>query len=328
MAFLACRVHREQKTIQHQLEMMDEDLLSEGDVMIRVEYSGINYKDALGVTGRGMIYKHFPINAGIDCAGVVESSSDPRFKPGDAVLVNGCGLGENKDGGLAQKVRVPASWVIKMPDGLNSRTAMLVGTAGFTAALAIDRLEQNDQTPEQGAVVVTGASGGVGSYAVSMLSTLGYSVTAISGREIHTEYLKSLGAEQIMNAEQLALGSRPLEDARFAAVIDNVGGDLLSGLIRHVDLWGNIACIGMAADANYQATVFPLILRGVSLLGVSSANCPMPRREKVWRRIGADLLPKNIESILSKEVDLADINPCFNEILERRHRGRILINCQ
>ena len=327
MSFLACRVQREEKSIHYQLEMMEEQQLSEGDVLIRVEYSGINYKDALGVTGKGSIYKKFPINAGIDCAGVVETSTDPRFKTGDAVLVNGCGLGEIQDGGLAQKVRVPASWVIKMPAGLDSQSAMIIGTAGFTAALAIDRMEQNDQTPEMGAIVVTGASGGVGSFAISMLAKLGYTVIAVSGRAIHTDYLKQLGASQVVNAEQLELGSRPLEEARFAGVIDNVGGDLLSGLIRHIDLWGNVVCIGMAADANYQATVFPLILRGVSILGASSANCPMPRRERIWQRIGKDLMSKNIESILSKEVALADIDPCFDEILTRRHRGRIIINC-
>ena len=328
MSFLACRVHRAEKSIQHQLEMMSEQQLSAGDVLIRIEYSGINFKDALGVTGKGKIYKQFPINAGIDCAGTVESSSDPRFEIGDKVLVNGCGLGENQDGGLAQKVRVPADWVIKIPEGLTSRTAMIIGTAGFTAALAIDRMEQNDQTPEQGAIVVTGASGGVGSFAVSMLSRLGYEVIAVSGRDEHSNYLKNMGANKVVNMQQLALGSRPLEEARFAGAIDNVGGELLSGLIRHTDLWGNVACIGMAADANYQATVFPLILRGVSLLGVSSANCPMPRRKRIWQRIGKELLPNNTESIVSQEVNLADISPCFEDILERRHRGRILVNCE
>ncbi len=327
MSFLACRVDRVEKHVHYQLENMEEQQLSDGDVVINVEYSGINYKDALGATGKGMIYKQFPINAGIDCAGVVESSTDVTFKAGDKVFVNGCGLGENQDGGLAQKVRVPASWVIRMPEGLDSRTAMITGTAGFTAALAIDRMEQNEQSPEKGPIVVTGASGGVGSFAVSMLSHLGYETIAISGREQYVDYLKSMGAAEVITPEQLELGSRPLEKSRYAGVIDNVGGELLSGLIRHIDLWGNVACIGMAADANYQATVFPLILRGVSLLGVSSANCPMPRREKVWQRIGKDLLPENIELIVNKEVALKDIGPCFDELLNRQHRGRILVNC-
>ncbi|CAH1387214.1 YhdH/YhfP family quinone oxidoreductase [Candidatus Nitrotoga sp. M5] len=328
MSFLVCRVHREDKSIYHQLEMMDEQQLSAGDVLIRIEYSGINFKDALGVTGKGKIYKLFPVNAGIDCAGIVESSSDTRFEIGEKVLVNGCGLGEIQDGGLAQKVRVPADWVIKIPEGLTSRTAMILGTAGFTAALAIDRMEQNDQTPEQGAIVVTGASGGVGSFAVSMLSRLGYEVIAVSGRDEHSDYLKNMGASKVVNMQQLALGTRPLEEARFAGAIDNVGGELLSGLIRHTGLWGNIACIGMAADANYQTTVFPLILRGVSLLGISSTNCPMPKRERIWQRIGKELLPNNTELIVSQEVCLADISPCFYDILARRHRGRILVNCE
>ena len=325
MAYLACRVHREDSTIQHHLEMLDVKPLIDGHVLIKVEYSGINYKDALGVTGKGKIYSQFPITAGIDCAGTIEASEDPRFHKGDTVLVNGCGLGERQDGGYGEKVMVPADWVINMPSGLTTRTSMIFGTAGFTAALAIDRMEQNDQTPEQGPIVVTGASGGVGSFAVSMLAQLGYKVIAMSGREEHTDYLKELGASEVLNAQQLKLGTRPLEDARFAGVIDNVGGDVLSGLIRHVDLWGNVASIGMASDHNYSATVFPLILRGVSLLGVSSTNCPMARRKKVWQRIAAEMLPANINAIVSKEIALKDISPCFEEILERRHRGRILV---
>lgn len=328
MSYLACRVHREDNSIQHHVEMLEEQTLSDGEVLIRVEYSGINYKDALGTTGKGKIYTRYPINAGIDCAGVIEATQDPRFSVGDPVLVNGCGIGENRDGGLAQKLQVPADLVIAMPEGLDSRTSMIFGTAGFTAALAIDRMEQNDQSPEQGPVVVTGASGGVGSFAVSMLSHLGYEVIAVSGRAEHTQYIESMGASRVVTPEELELGARPLEEARYAGVIDNVGGDLLSGLIRHTDLWGNVACIGMAADHNYQATVFPLILRGVSLLGVSSTNCPMPRRRAVWQRIGKDLVPDNIDSIVSKEVMLAEISPCFDEIIERRHRGRILVNCK
>ncbi|PCJ48820.1 MAG: oxidoreductase [Gammaproteobacteria bacterium] len=328
MTFLACRVDEVDGKVCFDLAQQEEQILAENEVIIDIEFSGINFKDALGVLGKGKIYTHYPITAGIDCAGVVESSSDNRFKTGDRVLVNGCGLGENQDGGFAQKVKVPADWVIKMPEGLDPRTAMTIGTAGFTAALAIDRLEQNDQKPDQGPIVVTGASGGVGSFATSMLSTLGYEVIAITGREVHKDYLLSMGASEVLSPEALKLGSRPLESTRFAGVIDNVGGDLLSGLIRHIHLWGNVACIGMAADHRYQATVFPQILRGVSLLGVSSANCPMPRRSRVWQRIGKQLIPKNIQSIVDKEVALNDIAPCFNEILERRHRGRILVNCR
>ncbi len=327
MSILALRVHRDDKGIQSKLLTMEEQQLSPGNVTIAVEYSGINFKDALGVTGKGKIYSQFPINAGIDCAGIVESSTDPRFRIGEHVLVNGCGLGENQDGGFANKVRVPSEWVISMPEGLTCRTAMIFGTAGFTAALAIDRMEQNDQTPAKGPIVVTGASGGVGSFAIHMLSSLGYEVIALSGREEHIDYLKSLGANEVLNPEQLALGSKPLEATRFGGAIDNVGGEILSGLLRHINLWGNIASIGIAADHNYSATVFPQILRGVSLLGVSSTNCPMERRRSVWNRIGKDLIPENLETIVSKEVKLQDIGPCFNELLDREHRGRILVNC-
>jgi len=295
---------------------------------VRVHWSGINYKDALAVTGRGKILKRFPLNAGIDAAGIVESSTDARFEPGDAVLANGMGLGESHDGGFAELVRLPGDWLVPLPAGLTLREAMVLGTAGFTAALAIVRMELNGQRPELGPIVVTGATGGVGSVAVSVLASRGYPVLAVSGRPEHHEYLRGLGASEVKTPEALQLGSRPLESARFGGVVDNVGGELLAGLVRHVGLWGQVACIGMAASPELTTTVFPLILRGVSLLGVSSGNCPMPLRHEVWARLGKDLKPPQPGRIVSREVPLNAVIETASLLIERRARGRVLVDCR
>ena len=306
---------------------MTTDELSPGDVVVRVHWSGINYKDALAVTGRGKILKRFPLNAGIDAAGIVESSRDPRFEAGAAVLVNGMGLGESHDGGFAEVLRVPGDWVVPLPAGLTLRESMILGTAGFTAALAIVRMELNGQRPDMGPIVVTGATGGVGSVAVSILASRGYAVLAVSGRPEHHDYLRGLGATEVKAPAELQLGSRPLEAVRFGGVIDNVGGDLLSGLVRHVGLWGQVACIGMAASHELTTSVFPLILRGVSLLGVSSGNCPMPLRHEVWTRLGADLKPPQLGAIASREVTLDAVIETAPLLIERRALGRVLVEC-
>ena len=307
---------------------MTADELSPGDVVVRVHWSGINYKDALAVTGRGKILKRFPLNAGIDAAGLVESSTDARFEPGDAVLANGMGLGESHDGGFAEVVRIPGDWLVPLPAGLTLREAMALGTAGFTAALAIVRMELNGQRPEMGPIAVTGATGGVGSVAVSILAARGYPVLAVSGRPEHHEYLRGLGASEVKTPEELDLGSRPLETARFGGVVDNVGGELLAGLVRHVGLWGQVACIGMAGSPELTTTVFPLILRGVSLLGASSGNCPMPLRHELWTRLGADLKPPHLGGIVSREVPLAAAIETASLLIERRALGRVLVDCR
>lgn len=328
MSFLACRIYKTDDGIEHRLEQMSLEDLSEGEVVIRVHYSGVNYKDALGATGRGQILKNFPLNGGIDLAGVVESSENPDIKAGDQVVVNGCGLGESHDGGLAEYARVPAEWVMPVPDGLTMQDCMILGTAGFTAGLAIHRMLENNQTKEKGPIVVTGASGGVGSVAVDMLNQLGFETIAVSGRREFDEYLKSLGATQVCSADDLELGSRPLEKGKFGGVIDNVGGKMLSQLIAHTNLWGNIASIGLADSHKLDTTVFPLILRGVSLLGVSSTNCPMPLRKEIWKRMGAELKPKYLQNIMTEEVALKDVSSVFNDLLDRKKHGRIVINCQ
>jgi acrylyl-CoA reductase (NADPH) len=323
--FRACRVFEEGGSVAPRLALMTTDELSPGDVVVRVQWSGINYKDALALSGQGRILKRFPLNAGIDAAGLVESSSDPRFEQGDEVLVNGMGLGESHDGGFAERLRVPGDWIVPLPAGLSLRESMILGTAGFTAALALARMETLGQKPELGPIVVTGATGGVGSAAVSMLQARGYRVIAVSGRPEHAAYLRGLGASEVKRPEELELGARPLETARFGGVIDNVGGALLAGLVRHVAPWGQVACIGMAASPELAGTVFPLILRGVSLLGVSSANCPMPLRSEVWSRLGRELKPPRLASIASREVRLADVVGAATSLIERQALGRVLV---
>jgi acrylyl-CoA reductase (NADPH) len=320
-------VFEEEGRVVPRLVTMEPGELSPGDVVVRVHWSGINYKDALAVTGRGKILKRFPLNAGIDAAGIVESSGDARFRPGDEVLVNGMGLGESRDGGFAEVLRVPGDWIVPLPAGLTLRESMILGTAGFTAALAIHRMELNGQRPDMGPVVVTGATGGVGSVAVSILASRGYAVTAVSGRPEHNGYLRTLGAAEVKTPDELRLGSRPLEAARFGGAIDNVGGELLAGLTRHVGLWGQIACIGMAASSQLETTVFPLILRGVSLLGISSGNCPMPLRHEVWNRLGADLKPPHLGEIVARAVSLDQVIETASLLTERRALGRILVGC-
>lgn len=327
MGLRACRVFADDGGTVPRLVEMDEGELSPGNVLVRVHWSSLNYKDALALTGRGRIMKRVPLNAGIDASGVVEASSDPRFPAGTPVLMNGMGLGESHDGGFAEKARVPADWLVPLPPGMTLRGAMGLGTAGFTAALALHRMEANGQRPDMGPVVVTGATGGVGSIAVSILSGRGYRVTAVTARPEHRAYLEALGASEVLSAAELALGSRPLEAARFGGAIDNLGGELLAGLTRHVGPWGQIACIGMAASPDLSASVFPLILRGVSLLGISSANCPMPLRAEVWGRLAGDLRPPRLDTIAREEVTLDGVVEAAGRLIDRRALGRIRVDC-
>ena len=335
MSFLACRVFQEQvqeqvqdkKQIRGRVVEMAEQELSPGEVLIAVEYSGINYKDALAVTGRGKILRSYPLNAGIDLAGTVLESSSPSVKVGQRVLINGCGLGESQDGGLAQRARVPADWVIPLPPGLSAFEAMTLGTAGFTAALCLHRMLENDQRHDKGPIVVTGATGGVGSVAVALFAAKGYEVIALSGRPEHHDYLRKLGASDVCTLADLKLGDRPLEAARFGGVVDNVGGEQLAKLIAHVNLWGNVACVGLADSEKLPTTVFPLILRGVSLLGVSSANCPMPLRKAIWQKLGAEWkIP--FERLYTETVGLRHVLDAATDLLDRKRFGRTVVDCR
>jgi NADPH2:quinone reductase len=293
--------------------------------VIRVSHSDINYKDALAATGAGKILRRYPLVGGIDLAGVVEASSDARYRAGAAVLVTGCGLSETHDGGYAQFARVPGDWVIPMPEGLDAFTAMALGTAGFTAALAIHRMEQNGQSPSGGPIAVTGASGGVGSIAVDMLAARGYRVVAVSGKAAAAGYLKELGAAEVLTRQDLELGSRPLENARFAGAVDNVGGEVLAWLTRTVDFWGNIASIGMAGSAELKTTVMPFILRGVSLLGINSSATRREMRLAVWKRIATDLRPRHLERIVTRTIAFDELPGAFAAYLEGAVTGRTVV---
>ncbi|HUJ52349.1 MAG TPA: oxidoreductase [Steroidobacteraceae bacterium] len=323
--FRAYRIHSEGGKVVARFEELTLEDLAPGEVVIRVSHSGINYKDALAATGAGKILRRYPLVGGIDLAGVVESSSDPRFRSGDAVLVTGCGLSETHDGGYAQVARVRGDWVIPMPQGLDAATAMAIGTAGFTAALAIHRMEQNGQQPAGGPIAVTGASGGVGSVAIDMLSARGYRVVAVSGKRDASAYLKELGASEVLMRADLDLGSRPLEAARFAGAIDNLGGETLTWLTRTVDFWGNIASIGLAAGPELKTTVMPFILRGVALLGINSSATRREWRLAVWQRIATDLRPRHLARIVTRTIDFDELPGAFPAYLEGRVTGRTVV---
>ncbi len=323
--FLAFRIHDEGEKTHAGMETVELSDLSPGDVVIEAHYSSVNYKDALAGTGKGKILRKSPLIGGIDVAGVVANSEDEHIKEGDPVLVNGCGLSEVHDGGYAEYVRVPADWVIPLPQGLDLRQAMIIGTAGFTAALAIKRLEENNQVPELGPVLVTGATGGVGSFAIDMLSGLGYEVVALSGKSEAESYLKSLGAARVVNRRELSVGTEPLEKTQWGGAIDNIGGDVLAWLTRTVNPWGNIVSIGLAGGVELNTTVMPFILRAVALLGVSSSNCPMPWRRSLWERLGNDLRPRHLDEIVAETVRIEELPDVFERMLAGKTRGRVLV---
>jgi NADPH2:quinone reductase len=324
-AFKAFRIHEIDRKIVAKFEQLTLDDLGPGEVVVRVTHSDINYKDALAATGAGRILRKYPLVGGIDLAGVVESSSDARYRPGDAVLVTGCGLSETHDGGYAEYARLSGGWVIPMPPGLDAFKAMSLGTAGFTAALAIHRMEHNGQTPAKGPIAVTGATGGVGSIAIDMLAGRGYEVIAVSGKPESTEYLKMLGASQVLLRADIDYGKRPLEAARFAGAIDNVGGEMLTWLTRTVDFWGNIASIGLAGSAELHTTVMPFILRGVNLLGINSSATLREMRLKVWERIATDLKPRHLDRIATRTIAFDDLPGAFDAYLKGTVTGRTVV---
>ncbi len=323
--FRAYRIHQDGKSVQARFEERQLEDLGDRPVLIRVRYSGINYKDALAATGAGKILRAFPLTGGIDLAGDVVESSDTRFHEGQAVLVTGCGLGEEVDGGYSEYARVDGDWVIPLPEGLDLRGAMTLGTAGFTAALAIHRMERNGQSPERGPVVVTGASGGVGSIAIDMLAGAGYEVVAISGKPDAQSWLKQLGAAKILDRNEVEHGDRPLEAALWGGAIDNVGGETLAWLTRTVNWWGNIASVGLVGGHELNTTVMPFILRGVSLLGINSVKTPRDERKQIWARIADDLRPRHLDAIRTREIELDELPAAFAAHLDGSVRGRTVV---
>ena len=323
--FKAFRIHEIDRQVVARMERLSLDDLAPGEVVVRVQYSDINYKDALAATGAGRILRRYPLVGGIDLAGVVESSTDARFKPGDAVLATGCGLSEVHDGGYAEYARLKGEWVIPMPSGLDARTAMSLGTAGFTAALAIHRMEHNGQAPARGPVVVTGATGGVGSIAIDMLAGRGYEVVAVTGKAASADYLRALGAAEVLLRGDIDYGKRPMESARWAGAIDNVGGETLTWLTRTVDNWGNIASIGLTGGAELHTTVMPFIIRGVNLLGINSAATLRDTRLVVWNRIATDLKPRHLDRIATRTIAFAELPDAFDAYLKGSVTGRTVV---
>ncbi|WP_177418855.1 oxidoreductase [endosymbiont of Lamellibrachia barhami] len=326
MSYRAFRIHRSE-TGEHSAAMEQRELTdpAKGEILIRTRFSSVNYKDALAGTGRGKILRDFPLTGGIDSCGDVVQSQDVRFKEGDQVIVTGYGLSSTHDGGYAEYLRVPADWVVPLPDNLGPYQAMAIGTAGFTAALALHRMESNGQQPGMGPILVTGATGGVGSLAVNLFHGAGYEVTAVTGKDDQHDYLKLIGASQVLSRDALQLGSHPLERGRWGGAVDNVGGETLAGLTRTVKPWGSIAAIGLAAGIELNTTVMPFILRGISLLGINSADCPHALRNKIWQRLATDLHPKHLDDIVDRVIHLEQLPEVFDEMLKGEVRGRILV---
>ncbi len=323
--FRAYRIDQEDGKIVAGFATLNLDDLSAGEVVIKVSHSTINYKDALAATGAGRILRSFPLVGGIDLSGTVVSSESDEFAKGDTVLVNGCGLSETRDGGYAEFARVPAAAVVPVPEGMTAAEAMQIGTAGYTAALAIHRMEQNGQRPENGPIVVTGATGGVGSIAVDMLDGRGYEVVALTGKAEQSDYLKGIGARQVLLRGDLDLGKRPMEKAQWAGAIDNLGGEVLTWLTRTTDYGGNIASIGLAASHELNTTVIPFILRAVCLLGINSVDTPRDLRLQVWQRIGNDLKPRHLDKIAANNITFDELPDAFQAFIDGKVTGRTVV---
>lgn len=323
--FRAFRIHQESGKIAARFDTIALDDLAAGEVVVKVGYSTINFKDALAATGTGKILRKYPLVGGIDLAGTVVSSTDPSCNVGQKVLVNGCGLSETHDGGYAEYARVKSDWVIPIPAGLDEYQCMALGTAGYTAALAIHGMERNGQRPENGEIAVTGATGGVGSIAIDMLAGRGYKAVAITGKQTAAEYLRQIGASRILLRDAINFGSRPLEQAQWAGAIDNVGGDLLAWLTRTTDILGNIASIGMAGSIELKSTVLPFILRGVNLLGINSVFTPRAVRLEVWQRIATDLKPRHLQQIVTKTIAFEQLPTAFDDYIKDNVTGRTVV---
>lgn len=326
-AFKALRVHQTTEGLAARFDTLSSEDLSPGEVLIRVAYSGINFKDALAVTGKGRVLRSYPRVAGIDLSGRVVSSSVPGFSPGQPVLVTGCLIGEAFDGGFAEYARVAADSVVPLPDGLSLAEAMAIGTAGFTAALALRRLLENHQTPEMGPIAITGPTGGVGSIAINLFKRAGFSVTALTGKKARSEdYLRKLGADEVIERQSLTLGTKPLENPLWGGAVDNLGGDTLAWLTRTVRPWGNIGSVGLAQSAGLQTTVIPFILRGVSLLGIHSVEMPRAWRLAIWERLASDWKPEHLMDTIVKDlISLDDVPAACEELMAAAVQGRYLV---
>jgi acrylyl-CoA reductase (NADPH) len=325
--FTAILIERDPPPYRASIQSLEEARLPAGDVTVRVEYSTLNYKDALAITGKGPVVRQFPLVPGIDFAGTVEESSNPLYQPGDRVILNGWGVGESHWGGLAQRARVKGEWLIPLPSAFTSRQAMAIGTAGYTAMLCVIALESHGVIPGSGDVLVTGAAGGVGSIAVALLSKLGYRVVAVTGRAAETDYLKELGAAEILERAQFASPGKPLTKERWAGAIDVVGSQTLVNVCASLRYGGVVAACGLAGGMDFPATVAPLILRGVTLAGVDSVMRPRADRLEAWRRLTQDLDIQKLE-LLTEEIALAQVIERAALFLQGQIRGRIVVAAQ
>jgi putative YhdH/YhfP family quinone oxidoreductase len=324
--FKAYRIREVEKKAVGGFEELAIGDLDPGELVVRVAYSSVNYKDALAATGAGRIIRRFPCIGGIDLSGTVTESSDARFKRGDAVICTSYELGVSHDGGYAEYARVPADWAVPMPKGMSLFDAMALGTAGYTAALALVRMETNGLAPRNGPVVVSGATGGVGSIAIDMLSRLGYSVTALTGKDGEADYLKQLGAKDVMSRKSLDLAKiKPLDRATWAGAVDNLGGEVLAWMASTMMVGGTIAAVGLAASMSLNTTVAPFILRGVSLLGIDSGTTPMPLRQEVWRRLAGDLRPPHLKD-MTRTIAFDELPRAFDGFIKGAARGRVVVD--
>ncbi len=306
------------------VELSDADLM-DGDVTVDISHSTLNYKDGLALTAKAPIIRKFPLTPGIDFAGTVSASDNPGYKPGDAVILNGWGVGEGHSGGFAERARVKGDWLVNMPDGMTAAQAMAIGTAGYTSMLCVMALEDAGITPDSGEILVTGAAGGVGSVAIAILSKLGYSVTASTGRTSEEAFLKGLGATSIVDREEFNIPPKPLAKSRWAGCVDAVGSTTLANVLSQMNYGGAVAACGLAQGMDLPASVAPFILRGVKLLGVDSVMCPKPRREQAWARLAQDLDMAKLDSLTS-HIKLDDVIAAGADIMSGKVRGRIVVD--
>ena len=330
MSFKAYLINQEEGKIVSRFVALDESQLDPGEVTIDVTHSSINYKDALAATGAGRIIRRFPCIGGVDLAGRVKASTDPRFKAGDEVLATSYDIGVAHHGGYAEQARLPADWLVKLPPGLSLHDAMALGTAGFTAGLAVVRMEHDGLSPDKGPVVVSGATGGVGSIAIEILAKRGYHVVALTGKEAESDYLKGLGAKEVLLRQSLDLAKiKPLGKETWAGAVDNLGGDVLAWMASTMQVGGTLASIGLAASFSLNTTVMPFILRGVSLLGIDSVNCPMAQRAEVWRHLATDMRPAHLASgadRMIRDIAFDDLPSAFDDYIQGRAKGRVVVN--
>ena len=325
MTYQALQIHKDDAGYRCTLQTLDDNALPEGDVTVQVDYSTLNYKDGLAITGKSPVVRKFPLTPGIDLSGTVTESQHPLFKAGDKVVLNGWGVGESHSGGLAQKARLKGDWLVKLPAAFTPRQAMAIGTAGYTAMLCVMALEKHGVTPDKGDILVTGAGGGVGSVAIALLAKLGYRVVASTGRMQEADYLRQLGAADVMDRAELSAPGKPLAKERWAGVVDTVGSHTLANACASTKYGGVVTACGLAQGMDFPSSVAPFILRGVTLAGIDSVMAPRAVRETAWARLAQDLDAAQLEHI-TREVGLADAIGLGAEILAGKVRGRVVVN--